>query len=92
MNKIKCLICKNKKKINDFYHENICYKCDYQSKISIKNMKAKKVTNKCKICEKNVPDRRRKYCSDKCQDAGKRKCNSEYWYRNVKSCSVFRCP
>ena len=73
----KCSICLKDKEDGDFYHENMCFHCQYLEKLKSQK-KYKKV---CKVCEGTLGKGKSAYCSDKCHYIAKTMYNHSYWLR-----------
>lgn len=78
-----CKRCQKELDAKDFYHPEICYKCDY--KVKIKILKKSKKKQLCKICNKDIPEDKKKYCSQHCADKGKDMHNRSYWIHNFNA-------
>lgn len=76
-----CYKCKQSHPERDFLGKDTCYKCQYAQKLSLlkpKKMEKEKSPSReantfCANCEKEIPQGRWTYCSEKCSKVQKKK-------------------
>ncbi len=79
-----CKFCGKDRDSKDFYHENICYKCDVENKRNCTvQIEIKKVIS-CKECGKNIPKQRSVYCSNACYRKNLLERSKNAWFLQIK--------
>jgi len=75
-----CPSCEQERTEKDFFGKDSCYKCVYKQKLSVIVI----VKKTCKRCSKDIPEGRRKFCSNLCEKVADAQRNRNYWFRNIQ--------
>jgi hypothetical protein len=79
-----CLSCQTELPESDFFFSKDCYKCAYKKKIiNLNTAPTEKVKLLCRICKRNLPSGRAKYCCDECCYVSKIKKDKERWHYKI---------
>lgn len=82
-----CLKCGNERPKEDFYKQNICFKCQYAEKVLMQS--ELEIKKRCPICKNEVPKGQIIYCSKDCLKQMKTRQNKARYLKSADHIKIY---